>query len=420
MNNDNEIFMSARNHGEYAWPALLLIFLILGGLPQGPAPGCMAAAGEKAGGKAVPREPEQKSAPALDPDFEVGGSPDSPASTLESVASSSDSGTPVPEEHLPSTPEDLDQIEQQAEGLLAGKKFDAAADFIRENEAALAVSFRLKQMLLEALIQTEMPNWLDVGNRAQALIEESPADPVGNLALGMSWANRKTPDVAKALTYLAKAKDSKRALPMAVSLYWKVWAKKNWYVIAGLVALVLGGGFAIIRSRKRRRQAEEELVNALGENQPAQGRGGSSEPPVGAEPRPAARSGTPQTAPKTSEKPSGSGNAASRTDQKSEPEPEPEMTLEPAPEPAVEKPEPMEEGVTEGTGTDAEQPSGQVLVPVQGKPPAVPVPNKSPSPAPEVHAAPRIPPRATVVPAAVDFAAANLEPGGLSPTRPPH
>ncbi len=363
MKNNNERYTSTRGQGEYAWPALLLIFLILGGLPQGPAPGSVATAGEKA---------DAKAARALDADLDIVGSSGAAASAPESAAPTAEDATPVPEEPLPSPPEDLDQIERQAEGLVAGKKFDAAADFVRENEAALAVSFRLKQILLEALIQTEKPNWLDVGNRAQALLEENPTDPVGNLALGMSWANRKTPDAAKALTYLAKAKDSKRALPMAVSVYWTVWAKNNWYLIVGLVALVLGGGLAVARRRKRRRQAEEELANVLAGAQPAQESDAPSGQPVGEESRPAAPADIQQAASQTTE--IAAGKAVSRTWQK----PGLEVKPEPAPEPAVEKHAPSEEAVME-----------------------------APEPATEAAVA-------------IDLAAANLEPGGLAPSRPSH
>lgn len=365
MNDDNERYTSGRSQGKYAWPALLLTFLLLGGLPQGPAQGSRATAGEKA---------DAKAAPALDTDLDIVGSPQAPASMPTSAASPADEGTAGSEEHLPSPPEDLDQIEQQAEGLVAGKKFDAAADFVRENEAALAVSVRLKQILLEALIQTEKPNWLDVGNRAQVLLEENPTDSVGNLALGMSWANRKTPDTAKALTYLAKAKDSKRALPMAISVYWTVWVKKNGYVIAGLVALAIGGWLAVARRRKRRRQAEDELANALGGAQPAQ----ESDAPV-----------------------------ASKVDQRREPEIEvkPEQILEPV----AEKPAPVSARPAALAPEPATEPLSDVLVR-----------NETSVSAPEAHAVRILPPPTPAVPATIDLAAANLEPGCLAPSRPSH
>ncbi|HOT29348.1 MAG TPA: HEAT repeat domain-containing protein [Candidatus Ozemobacteraceae bacterium] len=409
MNGDNETYTSARGQGEYAWPALLLIFLILGGLPHGPVPASMATAGEKAGVKA---------AHDLDKDLDVVGSPESSASTPESAAPTAEEGKPVPEEHLPSPPEDLDQIEQQAEGLLAGKKFDAAADFVRENEAALAVSFRLKQILLEALIQTENPNWVDVGNRAEALLEESPADPVGNLALGMSWANRKTPDAAKALTYLAKAKDSKRALAMAGAVYWKFWAKKNWYGLVGILALVLGGGFAVARARKRRRQAEEELANALGGAPPAR----ESEAPSGSnavdEPRPAARAGISPAAAKTTEQ--ASRKTVPGTDQKPGPDMKPEQAPEPIPGPADEARAPAKEPVTESSVPVSERPPALTSGPATVAPPDVTLRSEPSASTPAAHAAHIPHARATEVLPAIDLAAANLGPGGLAPSRPPH
>lgn len=416
MSNDTETHAPARSQREYAWPALLVLFLILGGLPQGPTPGSMATAGEKSGGKTAPKKSDQNSVPVLDKDLEVIGSPDSPGSTSEPIAPSAAEGTPVPEEQQPSPPEDLDQIEQQAEGLLAGKKFDAAADFVRENEAALAVSFRLKQILLEALIQTENPNWLDVGKRAEALIEESPADPIGNLALGMSWANRKTSDAAKALTYLAKAKDSKRALPMAGTVYWKVWAKKNWYGIAGLVTLVLGGGFAVARSRKRRRQAEKELASALSEARSAHDGEAASEPAAGEKSRPVALPVASQAPVKAAEKMA--GRAAPKPEQTSEPELKPEP--EPEHGPAGETLSPAEEAVTEAPMTVSEQPSDRASE-AAGQPRPVVSPRNEPSiSAPEADVPHAFPPRAASIPAAIDLAAANLEPGGLAPSRPPH
>lgn len=411
---DNTKLVPEAKQREHAWPVLLMLLLVLGGLPEGPGQRGAALAGEKAGAKPAASRKENSGAPAasIDPELEVFSPPGSGAAAAPEQATppapADGEGTPVPEEQLPSPPENLDQIEQQAEGLLTGKKFAEAADFARENEAALAVSFRLKQILLEALIQTETPNWQDVGNRAQALLEESPADPVGNLAFGMSWANRKTPDVAKALTYLAKAKDSKRALPMTSSVYWKVWATKNWYVFAGVLAMVFGGGFAFAKSRKRKRHAEEELTKALTEAHPEHEPEGPS-PAVsaaaGEESRPAAEPPVSKTASKTAEKATDKAVA------------KPEPNLEPKSEPVEAKILTKEEAIQ---AAPAQTPDLPVVSPHAAQEEPSPLRIEPPAPAAETPAPPMTPPRSAPIPHAIDLAAANLEAGGLAPSRPPH
>jgi|GEM_PF-1922125 len=237
---------------EMAWPALLVLFVALAWLPQGPdlVGSALAGVGETVAsdGTAVASEalPTEESAAAA------------PAGEGEATAEG---------EEAPPPPGKPEEIEQQAEGLLAGKKFDAAADLVRENDALLTSSPRLLEILLEAGIQTTKPNWLDIGNKAQVLVDQNPDSPVGNLALGMSWAERKKADLAKALEYLAKAKSSKKALPMANLAYWTVWAKKNWPMMAGALALILIGGFKVVQKRKQNRQTASDLERALAEAQ---------------------------------------------------------------------------------------------------------------------------------------------------------
>lgn len=377
------------NQREHAWPALLILLFLLGVLPQGPAPGGVAVAGEKAGAKAsnVVARKNAPPPPAIGTDPERGSASGSVAELGEVVQVVED-GVPAQEELLPSTPENLDEIEQQAEGLLAGKKFDAAADFVRENEAALAVSLRLKQILVESLIQTEKPNWMDVGNKAQELVDQNPSDPVGNLALGMSWANRKTPDTARALGYLEKAKNSKRALPMALSIYWKVWAMRNLAYIAGLLGLVLFGGVLFSRSRRRRKLAADDLERALSDAQGAASEAAAS---------PVPEKSLAKTAPKPFEKPApipfpipteekaSPGLQPARKDEETAPAPVPVTPLPVEPEtPTVSAPEPVRAA--------PDVPSAEVLMPAQELPDV----------------------------STIDLAAAHIQAGSLMPGRPAH
>ncbi len=421
---------------EMAWPALLVLFLALAWLPQGPDLAGSAMAGEKAGAKtsaaakASAKAGEQPAVAAetvASPPAEPAGTavaPDAvPAGEGEAAVPAGEGEPPAEGEEVPPPPGNPEEIEQQAEGLLSGKKFDAAADLVRENEGLLASSPRLLEILLEAGIQTSSPNWLDLGNKAQELVDQNPDSPVGNLALGMSWANRKKADLAKALEYLAKAKSSKKALAMAGSTYWTVWAKKNWPMMAGVLALLMVGGFKIVQKRKQSRQAAAELEKALAEAQPVASGDGAA---VVVQSETAEKPGQDAAKPAVPEKPAVPAKPA---------QPEGEK----APEPAAAKPAAKtvaKPGIRPGTklppkpgmkpGVPAHKPVQKSAVPAPNPVPAASEPEE-PAQQDRAPLAPKPPARPAVAAleetpdlSGIDLVTAHLQTAGMPAQRPPH
>ena len=135
---------------------------------RGPTPGSMATAGEKSGGKTAPKKSDQilcrfstKTRGHRFARFT--------GSTSEPIAIRGRGSSP----RNSSRRRRKTRLDRTAGGGLWGK-FDAAADFA-VNEAALAVSFRLKQILLEAPSDGES-QLVGCRKAGGALIEESPAD----------------------------------------------------------------------------------------------------------------------------------------------------------------------------------------------------------------------------------------------------
>ncbi|HOY66571.1 MAG TPA: HEAT repeat domain-containing protein [Candidatus Ozemobacteraceae bacterium] len=432
-------------HRDGAWPALIVLLLILGGLPSGPDLAGPAMAGEK---KAPAAAEPAAAAPVGDPELEVAA----PVATEgENVASDAAApategeppaeggeGASVAEEDEAPPPGAVEEVEGQAEALLAGKKFDEAVDLVRQNDALIASSPRLLEIMLEAGIQTAGPNWLDIGNRAQELLDQNPTSPLGNLALGMSWANRKKADLGKALEYLGKANASKRALPMTAKIYWTVWATKNWPMLAGIIGGLAGAGFVIARKRKQKRMAAAELEKALTEAQPeppAEGAAASTNEQPAAEksgvavagPKPGdaeaepVKAAAPKPAPKPAAKPAAKPGAKPVAKPGAKPAAKPV-----APKPAPVKPAPAavaQDAVGADTVSESEPMTpDEAASEAPAEPPPAPVP---PRPRPVVAEPPKpAPARAPAVPApdlaSIDLASAHLHSTGLPPVRPAH
>lgn len=160
--------------------------------------------------------------------------------------------------------EEADKLADQAAGLIGQGKFAEAVELVGQNKDALASSTRLLERYIEALIGVSKPNWVEVEGMANNLLESSPNHPLAKFALGLSWSEKKKSDLAKALKYLAEAKNSPKPPPGIQMIYWKVWVKKNWAILVGAVAAIV---VVITKLRQKRKTAKalKELETASGQ-----------------------------------------------------------------------------------------------------------------------------------------------------------
>jgi HEAT repeat protein/outer membrane biosynthesis protein TonB len=159
-----------------------------------------------------------------------------PAETTE--ADDGDSEPPDPAAaKLPALSADPNELLSKVNGLFRQKKFDNIIKELKAHEDVVEETKELCEIYLQALFNSEKPDWRKVNNFARSLQRLDRRSSLANYAQGLYYQNKAKPDSGKALTFFSKAKSAKKPWPDAATAYYMVLLKKFWVIILAVVLL---------------------------------------------------------------------------------------------------------------------------------------------------------------------------------------
>ncbi|NLI78641.1 MAG: hypothetical protein GX442_19645 [Candidatus Riflebacteria bacterium] len=279
-------------------------------------------------------------------------------------------GEGAPEgEEPPPPPVDAEAVQGEASGLIQAGKCAEAVSLLQDKQYAFASAPALLELYVEALVGCAKPNWGEIEGKAKELVDANPKHPLGNYALGRALAEKKNkPNLAKALEHLAIAKSGKKPYKDAGTVYYKVWARKNWAILVGALGIVVVVGVKVAQKRKAAKAAAADLAAIAAaasegapaappadaktpdakaaeakaaEAKPAEGKAPEGKPADAPPPKPAAKTATKTAAKGTAEgKPKAAKTAPPTAAKPAEPAPPPEEAAPEAPPRPAPKPAP--------------------------------------------------------------------------------
>lgn len=324
------------------------------------------------GGEAKPAEEGGEAKPAKE-----GGEAHPPA---EGEPPPEGEGEAPPEgEEPPPPPVDAEAVQGEASGFIQAGKCEEAVSLLQDKQHAFASAPALLELYVEALVGCAKPNWGEVEAKARELVNDNPKHPLGNYAMGRALAEKKKPNLAKALEHLAIAKSGKKPYKDAGTVYYKVWAKKNWAILVGALGIVVVVVVKVVQKRKAAKAAAADLAAIAaaaaeaspapeakapeaktpeantGEAKPAEGKATEGKPADAPPPPKAAAKTAPKTAPKaaaegkpktakTAAPAPAPGETATEAPPKPSPKPAPKPAHEPPAAPAPTPPTPRKAG----------------------------------------------------------------------------
>lgn len=142
-----------------------------------------------------------------------------------------------------------DAVLAKAIGLYKSKNWKGLKDLFAENPEAGDSKDGLNYRV-EAEINEEKPNYMQVRRIADQLAKIDKEDAMANFGLALYYFNAKKPDIAKAQGHLSIAMKAKNPPEGSSSLYWSMTFKKFMIPLIILIAALIGGISHVIKKRK--------------------------------------------------------------------------------------------------------------------------------------------------------------------------
>lgn len=157
---------------------------------------------------------------------------------------------------MPALSADPNELLAKVNGLARSGKHNEVITELADYEDAVVELEALLEIYLEALLKSDKPDWNTINRLGRALSGKNPGSSLANYAQGMYWQNARKPDMAKAVTFLGKARSAKKPYSGAATAYYLALARKFWQI--PLLLIIIPVALII---RKRRNKAKSAVID---------------------------------------------------------------------------------------------------------------------------------------------------------------